>query len=231
MTMGNPSIIAGEVKVIEDFIHLKDLVFDIGACTGEWSSEVLKRFPDVVIHQFEPALNSFEQLYENYTYLVKIGQIIQNNCAVSNVEKSVPFYYCSNWPVLSTMYRRNEKVERDFGLDIKTVEVPSTTLDTYCKLKNIQHIHFLKIDTEGCEYNVLRGSENLLKNSAIDYIQFEYGGCFIDSNVTLKEVFNYLTSLNYKLFSISSSGVSEIAKFTPKLENYVHSNFLAIRRT
>ena len=36
------------------------------------------------------------------------------------------------------------------------------TLDNYCKKKNIKNISFLKIDVEGMELDVLKGSENII---------------------------------------------------------------------
>lgn len=228
MLANKSDLIEGEVTVIEYFIRSKGLIFDVGAYTGEWSDIVLERFPDITIHQFEPALDSFEQLSKNCADQVEIGRVVQNNCIVSNVEGFVPFYYYSNQPVLSTVYRRNKTIEERFKLDVRIEMIPSTTLDAYCELKGIHHIDFLKIDTEGGEYDVLKGSRALLENQAIDCIQFEYGGCFMDSNITLKEVFDYLTSFGYRVFKISSDGLSEITEFTTKLESYVYCNFLAI---
>jgi len=225
--MGKSDLLDGEIKVIQEHIYSGNIVFDVGAYVGEWSNEVLKRFPNVIIHQFEPSPESFKNLLKNSQNNINPKQIIRNNIVISNKNHPVTFYYYQNCPVLSTTYRRNEKVEKEFNLEVRNKEVNSTTIDIYCGYKGIQHINFLKIDTEGCEFDVIRGSEGLLRNKSINYIQFEYGGCFIDSKTTLKEVFDYLKSFEYGVFKILPEGLTEITNFTPDLENYEYSNFLA----
>jgi len=214
-------LIAGEINVIKEFIHSGDLVFDVGAFHGEWTNEVLKRYSDVILHQFEPIPKSFNQLVNNFS------NCVQNNCAVSDKIGITLFYDYYTCPVLSTIHRRNNQIEKSLGLIVKEIEVLTTTIDCYCKQRNIEQINFLKIDTEGNEFAVLQGAEKLLADRKINYIQFEYGGCYIDAGVTLKEVFNFLINKEYKLFKISHDELIFIEKFEPELENYEYSNFLA----
>lgn len=69
----------------------------------------------------------------------------------------------------------------------------------YIVEKNIQHIDFIKIDTEGFELSVLKGFEDCLTNVKI--IQFEYGGTYLDNNIKLVEVKNYLEYFGFTNFS------------------------------
>ena len=69
------------------------------------------------------------------------------------------------------------------------------TLDQYCKLKNVNWIDLLKIDTEGLDLEVLRSGESLIKSGSIEYIKIEIN-C-IENN--LAEIVNYLTEFNYAL--------------------------------
>lgn len=214
-------LIEGEIELIERFIHPGNMVFDVGANIGEWSMEVLKRFPNVVLHQFEPLLNCYNSLIQTYS-----GQT-QNNCIVSDVVSSVPFYYCSNLPSLSTVHRRNDHIEKSLDMVIEELLLPTITLDSYCKLNNIRHIHFLKIDTEGSEFAVLKGSVNLLSRGAVDYVQFEYGGCFLDADITLEEVYIYLKEKGYVIGKITKEDIKFIHQFYPEMEDYKYCNYLA----
>ena len=108
------------------------------------------------------------------------------------------------------------------------ITVHCTTVDAFCCEKNIQHIDFLKIDTEGSELAVLRGAERLLKNQCIKHIQFEYGGTYVDAKITLKQVMTLLTRYDYVLFRVFNGGLIHIVRWNDVLENYAYSNYIAI---
>ena len=46
----------------------------------------------------------------------------------------------------------------------ETVDVSTSTLDNEIKKMNVKNLDFVKIDTEGSELNILKGSKNTLKN-------------------------------------------------------------------
>ena len=52
-------------------------------------------------------------------------------------------------------------------------EVTVETLDHYTMMNNIQHIDFMKIDTEGAERDIFRGAAKLLSTKAIQHVMFE----------------------------------------------------------
>lgn len=49
------------------------------------------------------------------------------------------------------------------------------TLDHSCNKHNIKKIDLLKIDTEGCEINVLKGAEQMLQGGHISFVYCETG--------------------------------------------------------
>jgi FkbM family methyltransferase len=61
---------------------------------------------------------------------------------------------------------------------VGTLRVPLTTLDGFAQARGIDQISLLKIDVEGFEPEVLRGSRGLLTARAIDLILFEYSPRF-----------------------------------------------------
>jgi len=58
------------------------------------------------------------------------------------------------------------------------MQVPVTTLDRFAASRGIERIGLLKIDVEGFEPEVLRGTSGLLRAGAIDLILFEYSPGF-----------------------------------------------------
>ena len=70
--------------------------------------------------------------------------------------------------------------------------------DEYIQKNNIKSIDFLKIDTEGFEFNVIKGFGDEIQK--VKVIQFEYGGTFIDSGDKLKDIVEYLARYGFGSF-------------------------------
>ncbi|MGK7921625.1 MAG: FkbM family methyltransferase, partial [Trichodesmium sp.] len=220
--------VTGEKLIIDRLIQSKQTVFDVGANIGSWTQAVLSSHSDIKIHLFEPVPQIYQSLLKNIFHRLETGKIFPNNLAIGRVEKLDKFYFYQETPTWSTLFRRFE-VEKQYNIQPpQSFSVLVTSLDLYCQRWGINRINFLKIDVEGAELDVLQGCENLLQKAYIDYIQFEYGGTFLDAKITLKEVFDYLQKKRYSLFKITSKGFEYKPIFYPEYENYEYSNFLAI---
>ena len=103
-----------------------------------------------------------------------------------------------------------------------------TTLDGYIKENGVEKIDLLKIDVEGHELKVLQGGAIALASGRIRCIQFEYGGCFLDSGTTLKQVYTLLRYCGYELFRLWPYGKLRIHSYYPHFENYRYSNRLTM---
>jgi hypothetical protein len=104
-------------------------------------------------------------------------------------------------------------------LDIKTGK-------EYTITNHIKNIDFLKIDTEGYELNVLQGFDDFLENVKI--IQFEYGGTFLDNNIKLIDVINYLKEKGFHKFSyLTDYGTEIITDFN---DHYQYCNIVCINK-
>jgi len=191
-----PTISNNEILNIERYIKSNDVVFDVGACVGEWTNEVLQCHEDVVIHQFEPSPFSFEVL--------KTTNAIHNKLALSNRIGQTCFYYYPSEPRLSTEFRRSSELEMLHSLKPNEIVIDVTTIDEYCKERGILKINFLKIDVEGNELFVLEGAKDMLNEGRIDYVQFEYGACFYDAGISFQQIWELLNSHGFKVYDESS---------------------------
>jgi len=100
------------------------------------------------------------------------------------------------------------------------------TAKDYIIKNQISEIDFLKIDTEGHELNVLKGFDRLL--SIVNIIQFEYGGTYLDVNIKLIDVINYLTNHNFHKFSyLTENGPILITDFN---DHYNYCNIVCINK-
>lgn len=215
----------GELDVMKHIIKKGMLIFDVGANIGEWTQNVQNLHRNNTIFAFEPIPTSFAKLSGKYEsksvscFNVGLGKrsktqdiYVYDGVAGSRL---CSFYYR---PILEKLLNKKPYI----------MKVPVVTLDAFCQQHNINHIDYLKIDTEGAELDVLLGARQLLSSHKIDYIQFEYGGAFQDAQTTLKSVYNLLTSNGYHVFIIAPKGLIYLEKWSNEYENYQHSNCFAI---
>lgn len=209
----NP-ITNGEYNILNKIIQPSNFVFDIGANCGDWSNQALERGANVVA--FEPVPHEFDKLQQINNPKFKAYQF-----ALNDKDETHELHVCVK-PLekgMSSLFRNWD--------DWKTISVATRSLDSFIEENKIEYINFAKIDTEGAEANILYGASKTLTNQNIGYIQFEYGGCYLDANKTLYEIYQYLTKFDYKIYRIVSDGIIHIDAWNDKLENYLYSNYIA----
>lgn len=196
----------GEVELISSLP--KNLtIFDVGSRSD---SEFLNY--EGVVHYFEPVSEFLERLK---TFSNKNTESYFNNFGLSNLSESL-FYY----PRHQSFVNRSRDSKND------KVLLQLMKGDEYILKNNISKIDFLKIDTEGFEFNVLKGFETSI--DLIDTIQFEYGGCFSDNNITLNEVCSFLKTKGFNLFYyVAPTNPVLLSNFS---DHYQYSNILCKRK-
>lgn len=208
--------------------HKMFVVFDVGANVGEWTTYLLsiaeKQGSKISVHCFEPSPFTFSQLQST---LQEIGdeKVHLVNMGMGNVKESRELHITHDGAGTNSLYKRRLE-----GLDVsynRSETIQITTVDTYCSENDISHINFLKIDVEGHELAVVEGAKAMLQRGAIDYIQFEYGGCWIDSRILFLDTYDLLTSFGYVIGKILPKGIEFYDKYDQRLETFQMANFLA----
>jgi len=74
---------------------------------------------------------------------------------------------------------------------------------------------------------VLKGLGDYLNPNFIDFVQFEYGGANIDSNITLKNLFEIFNKSDFRLGKLYPKNII-FAEYVPRMENYQYSNWVAV---
>ena len=202
----------------------KIIVFDVGANIGGYTNMVLNCLGDrAQIHAFEPSLQTFEMLRKNVTS----NQVQLNNFGCSNTTHNMSLYSDKSGSGMTSVYNRR----LDFvGISMKETEQSKfMRIDDYCQENKIGHIHLLKLDIEGHELSALHGASNMISSNNIDHIQFEFGGCNIDSKTYFQD-FYYLLHDKYDIYRILQNGIHRIDNYSTYLEIFVTVNYLAIHR-
>jgi hypothetical protein len=86
----------------------------------------------------------------------------------------------------------------------------------------------LKVDVEGHELPVFMGAEKMLSEQKISVIQFEYGGCNLDSRVFLSDIWGFLESYGYGIAKIHPNGLHHYDGYEQRLEAFKYSNWVAL---
>lgn len=137
------------------------VIVDVGAHLGETALEFLNANPSCMVHSFEPASENFIHLQSK---LKSWHNANAWKIAISNWEGKAPLHIKSASTTHSLVNARDSSAS-------ELVEVQ--TLDAFCRRRSIEHIHFLKVDAEGADIEVLKGAETLLNGCHVDFIQVE----------------------------------------------------------
>ena len=140
------------------------VVFDVGANVGQSTERYLKEFPRATIFSFEPVPSTFEKLVAN----------IEKGNSIATRSRFLP-EMCGLGAVASTARMKTNDGPSDmFNItDDGNEEIRLSTVDLWGDV--VSHIDFMKIDTEGHDLEVLKGSENMLREKRITAIQVEAG--------------------------------------------------------
>ena len=215
------------IKYLEQHIAHGEtpVVFDVGANVGDYSSAVLSILgKNVRLCCFEPSRVAFAKLERK---LGQHGAVELYNFGFWDKQELAALHSDVEGSGLSSLFARRLD---HFGIEMSSTEqVELRRLDDYCQEKGITHIHLLKLDVEGSELSVLKGAGQLIDSQAIDLIQFEFGGCNIDSRTYFQDFF-YLLNPNYRIYRILRSGLVPIAEYKETCEVFLTTNYLAVSR-
>lgn len=211
----------GELRWLREVLPHCETVFDIGANVGDWTAMALSINPQLKIHCFEPSDKAFRRLRAREFG----GQVVLNRLGLSSEVGEMTLYLFEEEAGTNSLYRRE-------GLNIaqtQTEQIRLDTLDAYCQRVDVRHIDFLKLDVEGHELMVLKGSSKMLAQGGVNRIQFEYGGTYIDARILLKDMFELLASYGYRLYKIHPRELRPVDRYDQRLENFQYSNWLAVK--
>jgi len=191
--------------------HLTEIetLFDVGGHKGESINLFLSNLNVKKIISFEPSPLNFTFLKKNrkhYSKKFNKTEILIENIGLGNVNKEIDFkqFDESSSSTLKDIDEESSYFKKKFNLlnffskkkKYKILKVKIKTLENYMDLNNINKISFLKIDTEGYEYEILKGLRK--KIQFVDMIMFEHHyDNMIIKNYTFSDINNFLKMNNF----------------------------------
>jgi FkbM family methyltransferase len=160
-------------EIITSNTKRKKIGFDVGACKGE-SIHKFKGFDK--IYAFEPAPYVFDILTKKYK---NDSRIECHQIAISDEDTYRSFNYHNHYGYSSFLEidkegefaKKCQKEDPGFDDVALVFDVQTKRLDTFMQENHIEHIDFLKIDTQGTDLNVIKSLGKMINK--VDIIEAE----------------------------------------------------------
>ena len=114
-----------------------------------------------------------------------------------------------------TFFNFNNFIEKKFQVDVNK-------LKNFLDNNSLNKVKILKIDTEGYDFNVIKGLESRIKD--VEYIYFEHHfHNMLNKGYNLSDIHNYLIKNNFKK-------VFKVKMFFRKTFEYIYYNSMYINK-
>jgi len=183
------------------FIHIpKDgIIFDIGANVGLMSLQFAKLVPQGRVYSFEPTHYAYQRLLKNISLNPELVKRILTTQAFISAEskKDAGIQAFSSWKVDGS--KGDVMHPLHLGTAKPTEGIASVTLNDFCLTNGIQRIDFIKIDTDGHEFEILKGASETIARFRPSII-LEIGlYVMTEKGIDFAFYSEYFGKLNYKM--------------------------------
>lgn len=205
--------------------HDPQFIIDIGANKGIYTEALLPIFPDATYFLFEPSEYNIGILTDKF---YAFDNVYCSSYALSNESSSKNLYSNEIGSGLASLSKRRLD---HFNISMDVVESVNTVrfddflnFEDMPKISNI--IDYVKIDIEGYELFALEGFGDRI--SDVNIIQFEFGGCNIDTKTYFQDFWYFFKEKNFSIYRITPSGPVKIDYYDESLEYFSTTNYIAL---
>lgn len=198
------------------------VVLDVGANIGHYCSAIKGVNNAFDIYAFEPHPTSYQRLLLNTQHI----DINIFNLGVGANEGLLTLYdYASNDGSEHASLHKGV-IEQIHKGEVCEHKVRVVSLDEFVSQYLIDKIVLLKIDTEGHEFEVLKGAKKLLNSGKIEMIQLEFNEMNVISRVFFKDIWDLMP--NYDFYRMLPDGLVRIESYSPIFcEIFAYQNIIA----
>jgi FkbM family methyltransferase len=219
------SSINQEIKVVKLLLpRIPLLAIDIGGNIGNYSANLKSLNKNLEIHIFEPSHTNIEKLNARFfdDNLLKIIPL-----AISDQAGSAILYSDQPGSGLGSLRKRNlSHLNINFN---ERQNISTIRFEDYWKKQLLSRkIDIIKIDIEGHELAALKGFGSAIFE--IFVIQFEFGGCNIDTRTFFKDFWDFFSEKEFDLYRITPFGAQHISFYSESDEFFSTTNYIARNR-
>ncbi len=197
-------------------------VLDVGSNVGEWADALLKAAPGASVVCFEPSSFALARLQERMVGKANVRIV---PLALGRTSGTAQLWFDREGSGLASLTRRRLD---HFGLFLRKSEtVDVQMLDEWSRSTGMVP-DLIKLDVEGHELDVLVSGVQTVSQASV--VQFEFGGCNIDTRTYFQDFFYFFEELNFALMRLGPRGLVQIPKYCESDEVFATSNFFAVSR-
>jgi len=212
------------IRLIKDEINLS---LDIGANVGNYTKLILQETTSKVI-SFEPLPDAYRELEVLKKEFKERLEIF--NIAISNQNKKQDLYFGNKKSEKASLMENLEKLSFVGETNINKISVEVKKLDDLKDILKNEVIDFIKIDTEGYEFEVLDGAKNLFKEQQPKFIQIEFNWHQLLKGQTLYKLSSMIDFSDIFRILPNGNGLIQIDPSRPENNIYHLSNYVFIRK-
>ncbi|MGJ8653384.1 MAG: FkbM family methyltransferase [Opitutaceae bacterium] len=196
---------------------------DVGAHKGNYTKDLLAAFPQARIVACEPNPKTFLKLQAAVVH----DKAVLLNQGLGATDGLAQIYDREDRDGSSghgSLYR--EVIEDLHAAESVSHEVLISTMDAVLEQYAVEHVHLVKIDTEGHELEVLKGAAKTIASGKVDIFQIEFNEMNVVSKVFFRDLAGLLKS--YRPYRLLPKGVIRIRQPWIRAEIFGFQNLVFV---
>jgi len=178
-----------------------DVVFDIGANSGQFASNLISMGYKGKIISFEPLRDAHQQLIKKAIH--NPNWIVHERCAIGDINGEISLNVSNNSvssSLLNMLPKHIESAAESYYIEKENVKIFRFD-DVFSIYTNIDSRFVIKIDTQGYEWEVLKGSPIAIEKSSGIICELSLVPLYENQHLWM-EIIEKLSVNKLKLFSI-----------------------------
>lgn len=208
---------------------MKITVIDVGASRGTFSEYIAKQSNDIFVVAIEPQVEVARKIRTRRN--LKVEEVAIGD-SFSNGTKR-PFHVMAN-SELSTFLDVNSEIDPELWenhlpslKEICTIDVPIISLRDLMEKHHISKIDFLKIDTQGSDFEVLESAGDRIDDIHAAVLEFPYrkDSALYSGEIEVAEALSRLSKLGFSPIRVVPNGAGECNVFVTNKNFSINSYF------
>lgn len=200
-------------------------VVDVGANKGWFAKGMLQLYPINHIHMFDPSPENCAELSNRESSMIfdqgDFDKLSVYQFALGDRPGKITLHTNDDGSPLASIYDHVVAGEASpIPLD-KSIDVQMETLDWFLSRKvPLDHVDILKVDTEGAEFSVFKGAENMLRNGMVDFVHFEFGEHQVSARNFFSDFYEMFKDLGFQMYHLHEGTCWTVDKYSRHYEQF-----------